>query len=167
MSLKELLSAQRQTEGSRLAFGGKGVEIKPGKWADAVIEGKSGGYPSDIKMIYVVGHNILNQRQNVKKAVEAFKKVDFVVCHEQFITPTARYADILLPVNTNFERNDISLPFTRGYYAIFANKVIDSLWDTKSDLEITKLLARKCGFTDFDNKTDDELLRDRFVMLFR
>jgi len=162
MSLKELLSEQRLTEKSRLTFGGKGVEIKSGKWADAVIEGKSGGYPSDIKMIYVVGHNILNQRQNVKKAIEAFKKVEFVVCHEQFLTPTARYADVLLPANTNFERNDISLPFTKGYYAIFANKVIESLWHSKSDLDITKKLARRLGLTDFDSKTEDELLRELF-----
>lgn len=162
VSLKEILLSQRSTEGSRLSFGGKGVEIKAGKWADAVLKGKSGGYPSDIKMIWVVGHNILNQRQNVKKGIKAFQKVEFVVCQEQFLTPTALYSDVLLPANTNFERNDISFPFTKGYYAIFANKVIGSLWDSKSDYEIVRMLAERLGLADFDVKMEDEALRELF-----
>jgi len=158
----QLIFSLFSLEGSRLTFGGKGVEIKTGKWADAVLRGKAGGYPSDIKMIYVVGHNILNQRQNVNKGVEAFKKVEFVVCHDQFLTPTARYSDILLPATTNFERNDIAIPWFKGSYVVFANKVIDPLWDSKSDLAITKELAKKLGFADFDSKTEDELLRGIF-----
>jgi len=161
-SLSKLVSILRPKHISKLSFGGKGVEIKAGRWADAVLRGKAGGYPSDIKMIYVVGHNILNQRQNVKKGIEAFKKVEFVVCHELFLTPTARYSDIVLPVTTNFERNDISIPWVKGYYVVFANKVIDPLWDCKSDLDIARELARKLGIACFEDKTEDELLRNCF-----
>jgi len=161
-SLAKLISTLRLKHSSRLNYGGKGVEIKPAKWADAVLHGKAGGYPSDIKMIYVVGHNILNQRQNVKKGIEAFKKVEFAVCQELFLTPTARYSDIVLPVTTNFERNDISIPWVKGCYAVYANKVIDPLWDCKSDLDIARALARKLGVDGFEDKTDDELLRERF-----
>ena len=161
-SLKELLAAQRLSQGSRLAFGGKGVEIQAGKWADAVLKGKAGGYPSDIRMIWVVGHNILNQRQNVKKGIEAFQKVEFVVCQEQFLTPTARYSDIVLPANTNFERNDIAFPFTKGFFAIFANKAIEPLWESKSDYEMVRMLAKRLGLTDFNDKEEDESLRELF-----
>jgi len=161
-SLLQIISSQLLLEGTRLTFGGKGVEIQTGKWADAVLRGKEGGYPSDIKMIYVVGHNIINQRQNVKKGVEAFKKVDFVVCHEQFLTPTARHSDIVLPVTTNFERNDISIPWAKGYYVVFANKIVEPLWDTKSDLDITKELAIKLGLSEFEDKSADDLLQERF-----
>lgn len=161
-SLAKLISTLRLKHSSRLNYGGKGVEIKPAKWADAVLRGKAGGYPSDIKMIYVVGHNILNQRQNVKKGIEAFKKVEFVVCQELFLTPTARYSDIVLPVTTNFERNDISIPWVKGYYVVYAHKVIDPLWDCKSDLDIARALARKLGVDCFADKTDDELLRECF-----
>lgn len=149
-------------KGSRLLFGGRGVEIKNGTWADAVLQGKAGGYPSDIKMIYVVGHNILTQRQNTQKGVEAFRKVEFVVCHEQFLTSTARYADILLPATTNFERYDIAFPWVKGSYAIFVHKAIEPLWDSKSDLEIFKLLAQKLGIPDFDAKPEEELLKEYF-----
>jgi len=147
---------------SLLRFGGIGVEIKNGTWAEAVLRGKEGGYPSNIKMIYVVGHDILTQRQNTKKGIDAFKKVEFVVCHEQFLTPTARYADIILPANTNFERNDIAFPWVKGDYAIFVHKAIDSLWDSKSDLEIVNVLAKKLGFSDFETKSEEELLKEFF-----
>ena len=145
----------------RLKWGGEGVEIVGGKWADAVLRGKAGGYPSDIKMIYVIGHNILTQRQNPAKGVEAFKKVEFVVCHEQFMTTSARYADVVLPVNTNLERNDIS-GGDGGAYAIYANKVIDSMYGSKTDFEILSELAARLGLADFNPKTEEEWLRSGF-----
>ncbi len=142
------------------------IEIKSGKWADAVIRGKAGGYPSDIKMLYITGRNILNQQANLNKSVEAFKKVDFIVCQDQFMTPTARYSDILLPANTCFERSDISIPWIKGNYVIFANKAIDTLWDSKSDLDISRMLADKLNINDFYAEPDDELLKAMFEKSF-
>ena len=165
-SLALLILGQLILDGSRLTFGGGGAEIKPGKWADAVLKGKKGGYPSDIKMLYIAGHNLLNQRQNVNKGVQALKKVEFIVCQEQFMTPTARYADVVFPVTTNFERDDISLPWSKGCYAIYANKVIEPMWDTKSDLDIARLLAHRLCLDNFDTRTDDELLREIFDSSF-
>ena len=149
-------------KGSPLRMGGPGVEITNGTWAEAVNRGKRGGYPSDIKMIYVMGHNILVQRQNTIKGVKAFKKVEFSVCHEHFLTPTARYCDILLPANTNLERTDIAFPWGKGSYAIYAHKVIDSLWESKSDLEIVNMLAKKLGVTEYEQWEDEDLLKEFF-----
>ncbi len=149
-------------KGSKLRQGGPGVEITNGTWAQAVLRGKAGGYPSDIKMIYVMGHNILVQRQNTIRGVKAFKKVQFVVCHEHFLTPTARYSDILLPATTNLERNDVAFPWGKGSYAIYANKIIDPLWDTKSDLDIINMLAKKLGVTEYKQQTEEELLIEFF-----
>lgn len=147
---------------SKLRQGGPGVEITNGTWAQAVLRGKAGGYPSDIKMIYVMGHNILVQRQNTIRGVKAFKKVEFVVCHEQFLTPTARYSDILLPATTNLERNDVAFPWGKGSYAIYANKIIDPMWDTKNDLDIINILAKKMGVDEYVQMTEEELLKEFF-----
>ena len=49
---------------------------------------------------------------------EALKKIEFLVVHEQFMTATAQFADILLPVNTQLERNDIIRPWHSGNYYI-------------------------------------------------
>ena len=135
------------------------IAIKADEWADCILLGKAGGYPSDIKMMYVVGWNPLNQMENINKSVEALRKLEFLVVHEQFMTPTARFADILLPVTTHFERNDIYLPYGKGRYAIYSNKVSEPMYECKSDLEIFTELAERLGMSDYNPKTEDEWLR--------
>jgi anaerobic dimethyl sulfoxide reductase subunit A len=132
--------------------------IHGNKVYDAILKGRAGGYPADIKMIYVVGDNFLNQRNNVRKATKAFKSLDFVVVHEQFMTPTARFADILLPVNTFMERSDICSS-TRAHF--YLPGIIGSLYESKTDLEICRELSKKLGIPDaFGDETEDMLLAE-------
>jgi anaerobic dimethyl sulfoxide reductase subunit A len=126
---------------------------------DAIIKGKAGGYPCDPKIIYVTNGNPLNQFPNTNKGVEALKKVEFVVVHEQVMTATARFADILLPVNTHLERNDITRPWHSGPYYIYLTKAIDSLYESKSDLDICSELAGRLGIKGYSERTEDEWLR--------
>jgi len=123
---------------------------------DAILEGKSGGYPADIKMIYVVASNVLNQRNDINKAVEAMKSVQFVVVHEQFMTPTARYADIVLPVNTFMERQDIA---SGPEALLYLPCIVDSEYESRSDLEICRDLATRLGIPEATgNQSGDDLL---------
>jgi anaerobic dimethyl sulfoxide reductase subunit A len=115
---------------------------------DAVLEGKAGGYPSDIKMAYIAAANPLNQFPNVNKGVRALNKLEFIVVHEQFMTATARFADILLPVTTIWERNDFARAWLSGPYFLYLNKVIEPLPETKSDFEICRELAKRLGIHD-------------------
>ena len=136
----------------------KGIHIT--KAWDAILKGKAGGYENDFKMLYITNGNPVNQFLNTNKAVEALKKIDFLVVHEQFMTATARFADILLPVNTQFERNDIIRPWHSGNYYMYLNKVIDSLYESKSDLEICTELAKRLDIDGYCEKTEDEWLRE-------
>ena len=126
--------------------------------ADAILKGKEGGYPFDYKMLYIVNSNYLNQTPNLNKTTKAFHKLEFIVVQEQFMTPTAKFADILLPVNTNFERNDITIGEGVPFYG-FMNKAIESLYESKSHFEIGNELAAKMGITDYNDKTEEEWLR--------
>ncbi|MEE8419052.1 MAG: molybdopterin-dependent oxidoreductase [Dehalococcoidales bacterium] len=127
---------------------------------DAILRGRAGGYPADIKMAYVVAANYINQNPNTRRGVEAFKSLEFVVVHEQFMTPTAKFADILLPVNTFMERSDIAPPWLGSPYYVYLNQAIDSLYESKSDLEICRLLAGKMGIRGaIGDETEDERLR--------
>jgi len=130
------------------------------KLYDAILRGRAGGYPADIKMVYVVTSNVINQRQNTRRGIKAFKSLEFVVVHEQFMTPTARFGDIVLPVNTFMERSDIAPPWLGSPYYIYLNKAIDSLYESKSDLEICREISKKlCLPDDSLDKSEDDMLR--------
>ena len=42
---------------------------------------------------------------------KSIKKVEFIAIHEQFMTATAKFADIVLPANTHWEREDFARPW--------------------------------------------------------
>jgi len=128
------------------------------KAADAILKGRSGGYPADYKMLLLVNTNAVSQFNNSNKFAEALRSLEFVVTLEQHMTPTAKFADIVLATNTFLERNDIAFGEGVPFYGC-QNRVIDSLHDTRSHFEITMGLADRLNIKDFCDKTEDELLR--------
>jgi anaerobic dimethyl sulfoxide reductase subunit A len=127
---------------------------------DAILKGRAGGYPADLKMAYVVASNWLNQHTDTNQGVKAFKALEFIVVHEQFMTPTAKFGDIVLPVNTFMERSDIAPPWLGSPYYIYLNKAIDSLYEAKSDLEICRLISEKLDLPDpMGDMPEDDILR--------
>ncbi|MFC2002014.1 molybdopterin-dependent oxidoreductase, partial [Chloroflexota bacterium] len=73
------------------------THIHKNKLADAILKGKAGGYHADFKAYVVYNSNPVNQMPTSRKWHQALQKLEFMVDLEQFITATARYADILLP----------------------------------------------------------------------
>ncbi len=127
---------------------------------DAILKGKAGGYPCDPKLAYIVASNFLNSHPDVNKGITAFKSLEFIVIHEQRMTPTAKFADILLPVNTFMEREDIISPWLGAPYYLYLTKAIDSMYESKSDRDICAELAPRLGITDYrEGRTDEEWLR--------
>lgn len=126
---------------------------------DAILRGKDGGYPSDIKMMWSMCNNYLNQTGNSNKAAHALKKLPFLAVNELFMTAQARYADLVLPVTSAAERSDLTRPWPSGPYYTFINRAIEPLGECKSDLEIVTALAERLGFKDFNPYSEDEWLR--------
>lgn len=123
--------------------------------ADAILKGKAGGYTADYKMLYTVNVNYINQLPNSNKIAEALKKLEFIVVQEQFMTATARYADIVLPTCTILERNDLTMGGARPYFACI-NKVIEPVGEARTHLEIAEGLAQRLGIKDYNDKDDNE-----------
>ncbi|MFB3886304.1 MAG: molybdopterin-dependent oxidoreductase [Thermodesulfobacteriota bacterium] len=130
------------------------------KVADAILKGRAGGYPSDYKLLYVVGSAYPNQYCNINKAVKALKQLEFIAVHEQFMTPTAKFADILLPANSLYERNDVTTGHVTPPFYGYMHKVVESLDESKSHYEIAMELAPRIGVSDFVNKREDEMLME-------
>ena len=123
-------------------------------WSDAVLQGSSGGYPGDARFLYNVGGNYILQGSDIAKNIQAFMQTDFSVCHDHFLTPTARYCDIILPATTFLEREDILFPGLN--YLFYSGRAVAPAGKTKNDYEIFSLLAEKLGIKDEFTEGKDE-----------
>jgi anaerobic dimethyl sulfoxide reductase subunit A len=129
--------------------------------ADLLARGRAGGYPADIKLIYSTGGDLFNQAPNVNKMVRALGDVEFLVAQDHFLTPTARYADIVLPATTFWERNDVHTPWAgAGHYAIFMQQAIAPVGECRNDIDIFGELASRVGITGYNEKTELAWLRE-------
>jgi len=75
------------------------------------------------------------------------------------MTATARYADIVLPTSTFFERNDVIAGGSPPFYG-YLKKIVEPLYESKSPLEIATALAAHLGFSDDNSRTDEEWVRE-------
>ncbi len=124
--------------------------------ADFFLKGKAGGYPVDPKMFLIQNLNYVNQNPNCNKIAEGLKKLEFIAVLEQVMTPTARFADIILPTAMMLERNDIYVGVGTPFYAC-VNKAIEPVGECKTHLEIARELAARLGFTQLFGTEEDEI----------
>ena len=134
------------------------ARVNVSSFANAILKGKAGGYPAEYKAIWLSNTNYLNQLGDTNTTAKAFKTLDFVLVTEQFMTPTARHADIVLPVCTFLERDDIVAPRSGQAIAVL-NRAIDPLGESKSQREICQLLAKKLGIEDYGDVSNEEMVK--------
>lgn len=127
-------------------------------FADAILKGKSGGYSAEYKFLWLSNTNYLNQLGDVNKTARAFKELDFMLVTEQFMTPTAKFADIVLPVCTYMERNDLYVSSDGGECALL-EKAVEPLGESRGQLQICDALAQKLGITDYNDKSDEDWVK--------
>ncbi len=105
-------------------------------------------YP-DIKMIYWAGGNPLTHLWQTNKVIEAWRKPETIVVADPFWTATARFADIVLPATTFFERNDVELSGAYSQRFIVAmHKAIEPVGEARNDYDIMAALSQRLGFGD-------------------
>ncbi|MDE2166667.1 MAG: trimethylamine-N-oxide reductase TorA [Alphaproteobacteria bacterium] len=117
---------------------------------------------ADIKMIYWAGGNPMTHLWQTSKVIEAWRRPETVVVADPFWTPTARFADIVLPATTTFERNDIE--FSGAYsqkYIVAMHKAVEPVGESRNDYDIMLGLAHRLGFADkfTEKKSEMDWLR--------
>jgi anaerobic selenocysteine-containing dehydrogenase len=93
---------------------------------------------------------------NQNKVTTGLRRDDlFTVVLEQFQTDTADYADIVLPATTFLEHTDLYRAYGHHYLQL-ARPALAAPGETKSNVEVFRLLAKRLGFQDacFDDSED-------------
>lgn len=94
---------------------------------------------------------------NQRKVIAGLQREDlFTVVHEQLLTDTARYADIVLPATTEFEHTD--LHYSYFHLSLQLNEpVIEPLGESRPNIDTFNTLAKSMGFHDrcFDDTAID------------
>ncbi len=112
---------------------------------DAILQGRGGGYPTDIRALYAMGSNVINQGSDIRKTIAAFQKLDFAVTHSIFMTPTARHCDVVFPAATAFEKEDVGIPWS-GNYLLYKPRIAQPRGQARSDYDALCGLADRLGF---------------------
>ncbi len=100
-------------------------------------------YP-DIKLVYWAGGNPFHHHQDLNRLMIAWRKPETIIFHEQFWTPAARMADVVLPATTTLERDDIGYG-TREPFLIAMKKAREPIGESKDDYWIFSEIAGRLG----------------------
>lgn len=116
-------------------------------------------YP-DIRLIYWSGGNPFHHHQDLNRLISAWRRPDTIIVNDPWWTATARHADIVLPVTTTLERNDIGAS-VRDRFLIAMKQVIAPVGQARNDFDIFADLAERfdvhASFT--DERTEMETIR--------
>ncbi|EOW6723529.1 DMSO/selenate family reductase complex A subunit, partial [Cronobacter dublinensis] len=104
---------------------------------------------SNIKFIFnLAGNYLANQNPDINQTVKVLEddsKVEFIVVSDLFLTPSARYADVLLPETSFMERWNIGETWGTGNYLLLSQKLVEPAFERRSDYDWLRDVARKLG----------------------
>lgn len=132
--------------------------LNPG--AEIDFNGRNVTYP-DIRMLYWAGGNPMSHHQDRNKLIRAWQRPEVVVIQEPWWTTTARFADIVLPATTSFERNDIEIcgDYSRQFI-VPMHKLVDPEAEARNDYDIAADLAERLGYADgFGRQGEMDIIR--------
>ncbi len=165
-----------------IPIGGLPTGINPVKasipvflWTDAIVRGtgmtaedgvKNGPLLSNIKFIFnVAGNTLVNQHADVNRTVRILQDerlVEFIVASDQFLTPSARFADLVLPADHSVERADIGVPWSGERYIVFGDKAVEPPFECKHDYWWLSRVAERLGIGEAftEGKTERQWLEE-------
>ena len=112
-----------------------------------------------IRSLFVWGANPAVIAADQQRVLAGLAREDlFTVVHEQFMTDTARFADLVLPATTMLEQEDLVGSWGLHYLGLNP-QALAPLGEARSTSEVARLLAARLGFQDpLFRATDGELI---------
>lgn len=111
-----------------------------------------------VKALFVYNGNPLVTAPNAELIRQGLEREDlFTVVSEQFMTDTARYADVIFPACTQIEQVDV-VPAWGHLYLGWNEKAIEPLGESVPNTELWRRLALAMGFSEPELFEDDESL---------
>jgi anaerobic selenocysteine-containing dehydrogenase len=101
----------------------------------SVIEAMLTGKPYPVRAAYISGVNILLTYPDARRTIEALKSLDFVAVATHLMTPTAEWADIVLPKTTSLEEEDISFQAI-GQIVLLARALVPPEGEARQEIDI-------------------------------
>ncbi|MFZ1886240.1 MAG: molybdopterin-dependent oxidoreductase [Rhodoplanes sp.] len=123
-------------------LGGEGADL-PAAHIPTLLQAMREGKPYPVKAFLVFGNNTLTTYANSKLVYESLMKLDFMLCADLFMTPTAELADIVLPAASWPELDQVAGLPTVAANVVLANQRAVRTFECKSDEEIFVELARR------------------------
>ncbi|MDM3800715.1 DMSO/selenate family reductase complex A subunit [Proteus mirabilis] len=139
------------------------TQIPTFMWSEAVARGeeltsKNAGVrnkdklDTGIKFMWCYSSNVIgNQHADLNKTHELLQdesKCEFILVWDNHMTPSAKYADILLPDVTTVETNDlINNSYASGayHYMVRLQNAIEPLWENRPNYDVLADIAEKLG----------------------
>ena len=111
-----------------------------------------------IRALYVWNSNPAVIAANQQLVFAGLRRDDlFTVVHDQFLTDTARHADVVLPATTMLEHPDVVGSWGFSYLS-WNEAAIAPIGESKSNAEVTRMLAARLGLADDVFRLDDHAL---------
>lgn len=135
------------------------MEIPTFRWTDAVdhghtmtaLQGVRGGerLETDVKMLVnLAGNCLINQHSDIRRTAALLRderKCEFILCSDLFLTPSARFADILLPGVSFLESENLTMPWECGDFLGYNNRVVDPVGEGRFEYDWLAEVARNLG----------------------
>ncbi len=114
--------------------------------------------PYPIKALFIQASNPVISYPGSQDVFRALNKLDFLMVVDLFMTPTAALADLVLPVATNMEFNDIGQYGMSHGYIEARPKIVEPQGHCWSDIKIINELGKRLGLEDYFWGDIDECL---------
>ncbi|MCD1125225.1 trimethylamine-N-oxide reductase TorA [Jinshanibacter sp. LJY008] len=117
--------------------------LSPGK--KLAFNGETLSFP-EIKMAIFTAANPFHAQQDRNRMIEAWKKLETIIVLDHQWTASCRFADIVLPVTTRYERNDIEQFGTHSNKGLMAiRQVVKPQFEARHDFDIFTDLCKRFG----------------------